>query len=224
MDELILPNSRHLGDIDYDVSRNALYVALEPGGHAAVWEILLRATGNDGVTNRIRYLDVSGTKPQGYSAPWCAVNPGDGLLYSSVFGGVDEQVRYMDRLYAYDRDRNFELARIVRLPPGYRHERVQGGAFGKFGHLYLSIDSHPKRIAGYSIPSGGDTAHYLGYALINAPDLEVEGITVGPPGNYVDPSSDLSREWVHVGCLRNNTPFLHDAYIKHYWVPNYYCV
>ncbi|MFJ2061069.1 hypothetical protein ACIOMM_34820 [Streptomyces sp. NPDC087908] len=228
MKELSLPAAKHIGAPSYDAARNRLFVALEPGGKGQVWEIQLSGTGGwTGATTRIRYLDDGGAQPQNYSAPWCAVNPMDGLLYSSVFGSPQETPNRVDRIFAYDPDDNFRLARTITIPYGFYIHRIQGGAFGRIGNLYLSSDRDDKpghkKIHGYRVPhgTGNATAIPLGTVDINAPNLEVEGVAVGAPTDFLPAGGPQGLgDWIRVGCLRVDWASLDNVYMKRYHVPD----
>ncbi|MEU1280050.1 hypothetical protein [Streptomyces sp. NPDC005805] len=228
MKELQLPSAKHIGAPTYDAARNRLYVALEPGGKGQVWEVQLEGTGNwTGRTTRVRDLDGAGSRPQGYSAPWCAVNPLDGLLYSSVFGSPVETPNRVDRIFAYDPDDNFRHVRTLTIPSGFYIHRIQGGAFGANGNLYLSSDRDDrpghKKLHGYRVPAGTGPGQVepLGTVDINAPNLEVEGLAIGVPSDYAPAAgSALSGTWIRVGCLRVDWFSLDNVYMKRYWVPD----
>ncbi len=105
------------------------------------------------------------------SAPWCAVNPRDGLLYTSEFGNQEE-------VDAFHRAPLIGLAHAKRVSftsyaelapePGRpvprdvrpRLDGVQGGAFSHNGHLYLAVDaarttrSAPDEDGFVSVPGG----------------------------------------------------------------------
>ncbi|MEV6319114.1 hypothetical protein [Streptomyces sp. NPDC051776] len=201
----------HLGDIGFDFARNRIYAALEP---AKVWETAVG--GAQAATVRIVPLGGNGPRPQGDSMPWCAVNPRDGLLYSSAFGDSGQSIPQMTQVHAYDPADGFRLVRTVALPHAIR--RVQGGAFSPLGRLYVSSDAS-KDVRGYALPSaGGGPATYLGSCGLNAPDLEVEGLVVGYPKNHATQAG--GHMWVHAVCLDNDWPSGDDAYVKHISVPD----
>ncbi|MEU6083751.1 hypothetical protein [Streptomyces sp. NPDC047108] len=201
----------HLGDISFDFARNRIFAALEP---AKVWEIAI--SGAQRSTVRIAPLGGSGPRPQGNSMPWCAVNPRDGLLYSSAFGDSGEPITEVTQVHAYDPADGFRLVRTVALPHAVR--RVQGGAFSARGRLYLSSDAS-KDVRGYALPAtGGGPGVYLGSCGLNAPDLEVEGLVVGYPKNHATQAG--GHMWVHAVCLDNDWPSGDDAYVKHISVPD----
>ena len=132
---------KHLGDCDWH--DGFLYVAVE--GKAV--------TGVSVFDRDLRYF---GTAPldQGDDAPWCAISPADGSLYSSPFD--------TDRLCVYARrgspqSGTFALERIDEIPllgedgERLRLRRVQGGAFSPLGHLYLTDDTPEGGIVGIDV-------------------------------------------------------------------------
>jgi hypothetical protein len=162
------PDIDHLGDCD--VHRGTLYVAMEGG-----------PLGRVGLFDLDLGFQCSAPLPaQGSSCPWCAVDPRTGLLYSSPFD--------TDHLSAY---------RVVRAGDrvGFQHlrdvpllmddgapltlERVQGGAFSRQGHLYLTSDCRDGGISGVDIDSGRRCVHVTIPFEPEWPDKAViEGLTL----------------------------------------------
>lgn len=113
-------------------------------------------------------------------APWVAINPVNGLMFSSDFNNVN-------KLFVYDR--NFSngdnLVPLYTVDLDLELNRVQGGAFSPDGVLYLSVDDEGEhgRNAGihvYKIRSD-NTAKKVRFIHPNGFDPgpeEVEGITV----------------------------------------------
>jgi hypothetical protein len=162
------PDIEHLGDCD--VHRGALYVAMEGGRVARIGLFDLD----------LRFQCSAPLAAQGSSCPWCAVDPRTGLVYSSPFD--------TDRVSVY---------RVVRggARVGFQHlrdvplltddgapltlERVQGGAFSRQGHLYLSSDCRDGGISGIDIDSGRRRLHVTIPFDPGWPDNEViEGLTL----------------------------------------------
>jgi len=133
----------HLGDCDvYD---GRLYVAMEGTDPARV--------GVFGLD--LSFCGSAATSEQGTQLPWCAVNPGDGLLYSSPFDA--------DRLHRYRRAWNrgrLELEYVGEVPlrsgsgEPMHVQRLQGGAFSPRGHLFLTSDSRSGGILGIDMTTG----------------------------------------------------------------------
>jgi hypothetical protein len=142
------PDIDHLGDCD--VHGGALYVAMEGG-----------SLGRVGLFDLDLEFQCSAPLPaQGSSCPWCAVNPRTGLLYSSPFdtGHVSAYrlVRGGERV-GFQHVRDVPLLTEDGAP--LTLERVQGGAFSRQGHLYLTSDCRDGGISGVDIDSGRRCVH-----------------------------------------------------------------
>lgn len=158
----------HLGDCD--VHQDRLYVAMEGTAPAriGVFDLDLEFLGSAAVT------------AQGGSCPWCAINPCDGLLYSSSFDAdhlcVYEPIHAAGSFwYRHVHDVALWSEHGTRL----RLERVQGGAFSSDGHLYLSSDRRTGGIHGIDVRTGQRTLHHRIPFEPDAPDNDViEGLVV----------------------------------------------
>jgi len=167
------PGIEHLGDCD--VHDGLLYVAMEGTDPPLVglFDLDLRFLGSAPLT-------AQPTKDPTIASPWCAIDPRDGLLYSSRF--------YTDRLQAYRRHvvgGAFELepAREVLLQSedGERlHlDRVQGADFTSKGHLYLTSDTPDGGLLGFDVATGQRHLHRVIPFEPGWPQEEViEGLTV----------------------------------------------
>ncbi|MGE5662006.1 MAG: hypothetical protein ACM3X1_07125 [Ignavibacteriales bacterium] len=161
MPYLVSKGVEHLGDLDYfkskGQSKGQLYVPAEGGkGVIALFdaETLNYIVSSDPLTS------------QEGSVPWCAINPLNGLLYSSKFkdsylslcvydravlsttspdkGIFRLELTFLGNFDLYDEDGN----RIVI-------NAIQGGVFSKNGHFYLVCDTaHDKRDKGEVRNSG----------------------------------------------------------------------
>jgi hypothetical protein len=159
----------HLGDIDF--FGGSIFCAVERVGGRR--ECLVVTPIPDGAGWFSSSVTVAtGDSGQEDSFPWCAVNPWNGLLYSSKF---DEKPHGVSDVVAYDRgtgawagpDRTIHLSRPA--------SGVQGACFSPIGHLYLAChDVHYR--------ASGTTATYRGS------DLALHGVS----GDGVD---------THVGTL-----------------------
>ncbi|MFC7450663.1 hypothetical protein [Rhodococcus daqingensis] len=211
--------SDHLGAIDYHDGR--IYCAMENPVQIVVIDappfIRWRAAA---------LVSESGGNPPQHKCSWCAVNPWNGLLYSSSNGWYDiEDIlanrleeKGVDTLHAY----RFDSAgqRFVHVPTAkivLREKvwKIQGAVFSKNGHVLLSSD-HSNDIRCYSILNG----RYLGHAAIPKdggwPELEeVEGLTIWDGITY-----DGVATHVHVILLDNDVHNDDDVYFKHYRVPS----
>ena len=197
IDDLRVGALDHVGDLDvYD---GLLYVAIE-GPHG----FLTISADLDPGTARFERLPAD--SPQSGGVPWCAVNPWDGLLYSSDFDNrvpppevrtirhhAEPRLTYEDfwerrsgeygAIYGYDRE-TFEYVRTVRLERPVL--RIQGGCFSENGHLLLASDAKPRlSIAGPSPKPGS-----LDY------EVSRRGIKVfnAATGAYLG-SADVTREY-----------------------------
>jgi len=194
----IFPEANHIGDPDYHEGK--IYVPVE--GISAVWVL-------DTNLNTVGVTPLGGTpgaSPQGGSMPWCAINPWNDHLYSSVFDNVD-------CVYAYDVNDNFAYKGRLQLQGGIIHN-VQGGCFSKNGHLYLTSDS-TQDIRAYSAINGA----FLGSCKVpydkgGAAGEEMEGVAIlhwNAPGGI--------STHVHVVILDNDITNSDDVFLKHFTVP-----
>jgi len=178
-----------------------IYVPVEPPDerdNASVWvldtdftsEGLVFELGED--TNR---------NPPG-KMPWCAVNPWNSLLYSSVSSGVN-------CVSAYDPNNSFTFKKILNIG-GEKVNKVQGGCFSNNGHLYLTSDDSVD-IRGYSALNG----RFLGsVGLDYGNGDEIEGLCLG----HITNSAGMSS-FVHVIIL-DNEGAQDDVFINHFSVPD----
>jgi hypothetical protein len=194
------PGVDHLGDAE--VHRDRLYVAMEGTDPARVgmFDLDLTFTGSAAVT------------AQGDSCPWCAVNPHDGLLYSSPFD--------TDRLCAYERiadGDSFVLRHHHDVPLAdqdgtpLRHERVQGGAFTDEGHLYLSSDHPTGGIHGIDVTTGQRLVHRP--LTLSSESEVVEGLTIADLADRPEP---WLQGLVHVLVLRRRDQQTDKASLVHF--------
>ncbi|MEI6706983.1 MAG: hypothetical protein WCK96_07585 [Methylococcales bacterium] len=199
--------SGHLGDIDYYQDR--IYCAMEN----PVKILIIDTPPFSGWWSAELTGESGGERPQTTSCPWCAVNPWNGLLYSSNFGDGSGE----DTLYAYRFDSTNGY--FVHLPSAdivlqEKVRRIQGAVFSKNGHVLLASD-HTNDIRCYSTLNG----YYLGRTSIQKDDSwnvaqEIEGLTI-----WEDVSYNGVQTHVHVVLLDNDKPDDDDVYFKHYRVP-----
>lgn len=199
--------SSHLGDIDYHAGR--IYCPME----GPVKIVVIDTPPFSGWWPAALVGESGGAPPQ-QGCPWCAVNPWNGLLYSSNFGG---DAPGEDTLRAYSLD--LAAQRFVHVPSAdivlREHVRdIQGGVFSKNGHVLLA-SNHTNDIRCFSVLNG----QYLGRASIQKDDSstvaeEVEGLTIWEGVSYAGVSTH-----VHVVLLDNDWPDKDDVYFKHYHVP-----
>ena len=196
-----VPGVEHFGDCDVHADR--LYVAMEGTTPAQVGLFDLD----------LGFVDAADVAGQGTSCPWCAVDPGDGLLYSSPFDtdrlGVHRPV-HSEGAFALRHLRDVPLrskdGSVLRL------ERVQGGAFAGPGQLYLSSDRPNGGIHGIDVRTGRRMVHQPVPFEPDAPDDEVvEGLAFHDLRHRSDPwlrgilhvlvlgrrQDDTDRVWFH---------------------------
>jgi len=193
----------HPGDPDFDPATGRLYIPVETKPNVWVLNKQLQ-------TIMVAHLGGKVAPPQGGSMPWCAINPWNGWLYSSIYGEPGESK--VDRVYAYDPANQFtHVATLVLGGPPL--QEVQGGCFSARGHLYLT-SGVSGRIHAYDSMDGTP----LGSAVVpykpgGVDQEEMEGIALGHliHGNG-------SHSWVHVVILDNDLNG-DDVFLKHFSVP-----
>jgi hypothetical protein len=207
----------HLGPPDY--FENKIYVPVE-GAIARVWT--LDTDLNTLGLGSLQGPTIGDKPPQGAKMPWCAINPWNGLLYSSKFGeppyweeDPSGSGRWVDwdpvtEVHCYDPADNFTYKKSLTLAGEPLH-KVQGGCFSTNGHLNLSSD-YTRDIRGYSAINGS----YLGSFAVPSDwsgGEEMEGVSICPvkcPGKYT-PISVLVQD--------GDWPSDSDIYFKHIAVP-----
>lgn len=163
------PGIDHLGDCDF--WNGHLYVAMEGTNPPQI-----------GVFDSdLELVDTAAVAEQGWSNPWCAVDPLTSLLYSSPFD--------TDHLFAYEQsvDRNGLDLRPARTGPLRANdgaplelERVQGGTFTPAGRLYLTVDSEDGGIIGVDVDTGRRAIHHRIAREPGWPEYHVvEGLAYG---------------------------------------------
>ncbi len=143
----------HMGAGDY--YDGALYIPLEKKveyrNNMPIYETIIPVIARLDPSN-LGPIDFVFVNRQPGHAPWCAVNPANGILYSSLFDEVS-------RIYAYQYPTNQAGGSILELPgqdihlkdengDSFKLSAVQGGVFttNEFGNnLYLSSDSGDNR-------------------------------------------------------------------------------
>jgi hypothetical protein len=222
----------HFGDLDqYD---GRLYVALE-GRNAGLIPAVAVFSAVDLSFETYRLLDAqSHLADQCKMAPWCAINPVDGLLYSSSFfisgfgpcpesGGCDAH----SVIYKYDVGTGLqsesdgsraELAGHLTLTDEIGYEitlcRIQGGAFSSTGNLYLVSDTKAGGIYGFD----GQTGRMILHTIIDYDPEdreELEGITVWEQDS--DAAIGITGQ-VHVLMIDEHPDRDDDLYFKHFRV------
>lgn len=137
---------------------------------------------------------------------WCAINPWNGLLYSSDFDNVD-------RVHAYDPANNFGFEKSLVLEGGAVNG-VQGGVFSGNGHLYLASDAS-QEIRAYSALNGAFLgSRKLDYSKSFDEAEELEGLALLPIVVNGIPAQ------VHVLILDNDLTNDDDVFLQHFMVPS----
>jgi hypothetical protein len=186
---------------------NKIYVPVEGTDKARIWIL-----DTDFTSSNVFMLGGTKEPEQRAKMPWCAINPLNGYLYSSVFADDREDEPPVDRVFSYDPRDNFVQKETFMLQ-GEGIHRVQGGCFSDNGHLYLS-SSKSVDIKGYSVLNG----KYLGrYSPPSdwSEDEEMEGISLWPV-NY----EGAIETYVHMVVLDNDVSVNDDVYFKHIKVPS----
>jgi len=154
----------HAGDVDFHQGR--LYVALEEPAMILVL--------NEALDTVLEYKKLQGAKPgtppPSDHNPWCAVNPWNGLLYSSEFDAAS-------RCFAFDPQRDYQ--HVPERDIVFRGADVKGAQGGKFdgnGHLLMTSKEY-RDIRVFSAING----HYLGNCEVDEkPWDELEGLCIWP--------------------------------------------
>ncbi|MGH9989313.1 MAG: hypothetical protein ACREAS_02650, partial [Nitrososphaera sp.] len=194
------PNN-HVGPPSYFDKK--IYVPVETGDAPLVWILDTELTTLD--LAALRGTELSG---QHKKMPWCAINPWNGLLYSSRFGGGEDDPVPVSEVHCYDPAKSFDFKKSLKLQ-SLPISEVQGGCFSSNGHLYLT--SGDEHIHGYSVLNGS----YLGSFHVPSDWTgaeEMEGIAIG---NIPCKDTDVHVP-VHVLVLDNDHPRTDsDIWLKH---------
>ena len=194
----VSPVSHHIGHPA--LWNDKIYVPIEPpdkNDNARVWVLDIDlSSSNIFELGENTYRDPPG------KMPWCAVNPWNSFLYSSVDTGVD-------CVSAYDPNKSFSFKEVLKIG-GKKVNKVQGGCFSNNVHLYLTSDESVD-VRGYSALNG----RFLGsLGLDYGKGDEIEGLCVGHTSNSAGMSS-----FVHVIIL-DNEGNEDDVFINHFSVPD----
>jgi hypothetical protein len=200
--------SSHLGDIDYYKGR--IYCPMEH----PVKIVIIDTPPFDGWRTAGLVGESGGQPPQEGWCAWCAINPWNDMLYSSMSG---DDAPGIDKLFAYRFDSatgNFIHTPSSDILLQEKLRKVSGASFSKNGHILIA-SNHSNDIRCYSILNGC----YLGRAPIQKDDSwnvqeEIEGLAIweGISYNNIDTH-------VHVILLDMDEPDDDDVYFKHYRVP-----
>ncbi len=203
----------HLGDVDY--SGGQVFAALEGSPKSQYGSAVLSVDETFTFSQVLPLLgENGGAPPQGGEMPWCAINPWNGLLYSSPFGDTHAVKTVFAYRPADDGWRNAPAENIHLR--GHHPTRVQGGAFSPRGHLYLTSDAYVDDVnKGVHVFSGLNGA-YRGVIKVLALDdnQELEGLC------FAALNMNGSSVQLHVVLLEQLKLEKDDIFLKHYAAPN----
>ena len=190
----------HLGDLDYYDGR--LYVPLE-GSAPAI-----------GVFDADLNYVTHALLPNATDAPWCAINPVNGHLYTSSFR--TSVVREHRMTWSGNNLTLTYVASIaVRDSAGnpLSLDRVQGGVFSARGNLYLVSDVAGHGIKGFDLETGRQQVSIP--VQFNGHDEELEGIDIWDldGGQVPGINGQVHLQMIDHHWLRDD-----DFYFKHYQV------
>ena len=211
----------HFGDIDHH--NGYIFAPLEQDAKdLSPLAVVFHASSLDVVGWHV--LSKNAQKKQ---AAWCAVNPRNGILYTSDF---NRNPNHID-LFLYNISWNTspsvgDYLGSIRLTSengdSLFADRIQGGAFSDSGHLYLVIDSHTQKggIWAFDMLSGR-RRHRINVSYkptsFGFTKEELEGITILRIERYQSPK--VKRSQVHMVMIDNDASGKDDVFIKHFRVP-----
>jgi len=190
----------HMGDLDYYDGR--LYVPLE-GSAPAI-----------GVFDADLHYVTHALLPNAEDAPWCAINPVDGHLYTSSFH--NSVVRKHRMTWSGNTLTLTQVASItLRDSAGepLNLDRVQGGVFSARGHLYLVSDVAGQGIKGFDLETGRQQASIP--VQFKRPHEELEGIDIWDLDSGQVPGINGQ---IHLQMVVHHWLSDDDFYFKHYQV------
>lgn len=210
----------HFGDIDY--YKGYIFASLEYEEYKKPPKVLLiRASDLKYCSN----IDFAQDK-HGQHASWCAVNPNDGLLYTSDYENVEHLHAYELEISTDDTIKLSYKKRILLLDTfGKRMtvKNIQGGVFSaKNNWIYLS--SHAGMVDGgvyiFDMKSGCrcKTHIQVNYGGSDSYWEELEGLTIWDVDSCLDKSRQGLKKisgQLHLVMLDNDAGS-DDAYIKHF--------
>jgi hypothetical protein len=214
----LFPHENHIGSPTYYSGR--IYVPID--GTTSIW--ILDTNLNDrGIFELGKNENGSFLQPG--SVPWCAINPWNGYLYSSIAGDDEASAFGVDRVYAYDLSGNkFAFMGELPLEGGIMH-RVQSGCFSKNGHLYLAADSYSQD---GQLLNGGEIRSYsaLNGAFLGSLRLLYDRRYW--PGEAEELECIWIDHWTHDGgdstyvhvLILDNDGNQDDVFLRHYTVPD----
>lgn len=124
----------HLGDIDVGTYKGAPCIYAPFEGDAAKGRVAVLTPQLTLITEGYLQGAGGGAPPTGPKAPWVGFNPGNRLIYTSVF----DEAR---RLEAYDPEHGFRHIPEESITLDRTIRGVQGGAFNRSGHVFVSQEA-----------------------------------------------------------------------------------
>lgn len=217
----------HFGDIDF--YEGLIYVPME--GHKAGLPAAVAIFDQN-----LQFKGSALLTAQGGSGPWCAVNPLNGLLYSSVFNDEPSKIRL--QVYQRSFTARFELKHVGTMDlfdevgQPLIFGGLQGAVFSKQGHFYLVVDTVEKSaddpthrgIMGFDMITGRRIVHTLvdyrpwkhfpaiGWVKIQ----ELEGITIWEDVDAAGAPGITGQ--LHLIMIDKDGHNDDDLYFKHYEV------
>ncbi|MGB3777173.1 MAG: hypothetical protein WA960_02355 [Tunicatimonas sp.] len=194
----------HAGDCD--VWQDRVYVACQGPSLVAILDRDVQKIG----LGRLQPRE-DGVFPLGSDhLSWCAVNPCDGLLYTSDFNQVNA-------VHGFDRERGWRYTKTIQL--NRTVQRVQGGAFTPNGLLVLACDDRADQAFAHIKFFNGHGGHFLCDKPVERTwedsklsDQEIEGVCFAPGVPYGKSTA------LHTIVIKTNVPN-RQSWIKHYHMP-----
>lgn len=175
---------------------------------------------------KLQYIGHAQLHLQNAFAPWCAINPGNGLLYSSSsnFKQAEAVELFVYRPFV---DETNSVVRLTYLGNFFlkdkkggnvRIKKINGGTFSPNGHLYLVSDTKDGGIFCFDMITGRNISHReVNYS--KALMQELEGITYWDLDSVTN--HDNIRHQLHLLMLDMDDLFnrdLDEFYLKHFEV------
>lgn len=228
-----IPGYIHFGDIDF--FNGHIYVPLEGDGQPATVVVFNQS---------LQYKKSALLSAQGGSGPWCAINPVNGLLYSSTFNDTPDRILF--QVYERIESTNdagelvdFKLNHLGAMElfdetgDSFHLGGLQGAAFSRRGHLYLVVDTvmnsanedGHRGIMGFDMLTGRRTVHrlvdYRPWKFFPRPIgwvkiQELEGITIWEDVDATGAPGIIGQ--LHLVMLDKDWENDDDLYFKHYEV------
>ena len=208
-----LSGYEHLGDMQY--YNGLIYVAVENSSGAPRPHVI--AVFDTGL-NYVAHAPIPGAG----GAPWAAVDPRNGLLYTSDFN--TNVIREFRVIWLGSTNPNasaafeLELVREIRLRTSSgaltSMSRVQGGVVSDNGHLYVVQDKAGGGIYGVDLQNGRIMKKIaVNFDPGETPPEELEGITIWDLDNGSAPGINGQ---IHLQMIDNDWPSNDDLYFKHF--------